>query len=171
MIKLKTLYHTAVLLSVTAIILLTMVACSEQQPAVEKPRVKEKNTETPVQSEAPKKTETPKQSGKMKAPVIINDPIYDAMVDGPFLVKGDTSDADGVLYYTFDDGHNVLASGSIDAKDSTDGRKTFEFTLAFAKPTSPYGILAIYDENPDDGRKANLLSDTRVQFPMEFLAD
>lgn len=162
--KSKTLYHTAVVLSVTAIILLTMMACSEQQPAIEKPVEKEKSTETPKQAG------TPKESAKIMAPIIINEPIYDTMVDGPFLVKGDTNDADGMIYYTFDDGHNVLASGSIEAKESADGRKTFEFALAFEKPTSPYGILAMYSENPDGGN-ANPLFDTRVQFPMEFLAD
>ncbi len=98
------------------------------------------------------------------------EPVDDKIISGPFNVKGSTNVSGNEFYYTFEDGHNILASGTVQTEASETSMKAFEFTVKFDKPTSPYGTLTLYDSLNSDGNPNHFVR-LSLSFATELLVD
>jgi hypothetical protein len=93
-------------------------------------------------------------------------PLPNAEVGTTFTVKGQARVFEGVLNYSFEDGHNVLAEGNAHAAAGAPDWADFEFTVTFEKPTNPVGALILFEKSAKDGTAAN-----QLMIPLKFKAD
>ena len=73
-------------------------------------------------------------------------------------VEGEARVFEGNFHYTLEDGHNILAEGAGQADKGAPewGPFTLEIQLQEA-PTSPHGMLILYEESAKDGTPVNEL--------------
>lgn len=93
-------------------------------------------------------------------------PAPDSTVGQSFVVKGQARVFEAAFSYTFEDGHNNLAEGHVMADIGAPEWGNFEFTVTFDNPTSPTGVLTIYEVSAKDGEPTNQLT-----LPVKFKAD
>ncbi|QYR21958.1 Gmad2 immunoglobulin-like domain-containing protein [Paenibacillus sp. sptzw28] len=91
-------------------------------------------------------------------------PAPNSEIDGPFVVKGQARVFEAAFSYSFEDGHNILAEGHTMADMGAPEWGNFEFTVTFKEqPTSPTGVLTIFEISAEDGRPINVL-----HIPLKF---
>ena len=79
-------------------------------------------------------------------------PAEDSVVGKSFTVKGEARVFEAAFGYTFEDGHNVLAEGHAMADQGAPEWGKFELKIALNDlPTSPIGVLTIYEASAKDG--------------------
>ncbi|NBD25312.1 Gmad2 immunoglobulin-like domain-containing protein [Paenibacillus glycinis] len=79
-------------------------------------------------------------------------PTEDSVVGKSFTVKGEARVFEAAFGYTFEDGHNVLAEGHAMADQGAPEWGNFELKIALNDlPTSPTGVLTIYESSAKDG--------------------
>lgn len=79
-------------------------------------------------------------------------PAPDSVVGKTFTVKGQARVFEAAFGYSFEDGHNVLAEGHAMADMGAPEWGTFELTVTLKEmPTSPTGVLTIYESSAKDG--------------------
>jgi len=93
-------------------------------------------------------------------------PAPNAVVGSSFKVSGEARVFEASFNYSFEDGHNVLAEGYVMADQGAPAWGKFEFEVAFKNPTSPYGILSIYESSAEDGRPIH-----QLEIPVKFKDD
>ncbi|MFC4099038.1 Gmad2 immunoglobulin-like domain-containing protein [Paenibacillus xanthanilyticus] len=98
-------------------------------------------------------------------------PEIDAQVGRTFTVKGQARVFEAAFSYTFEDGHEVLAEGHVQASQGAPEWGDFEFEVQVKEPispTSPTGTLTIYEVSAKDGSPVHQLTIT-VQFDPALL--
>jgi hypothetical protein len=96
----------------------------------------------------------------------IFEPAPNTEIGTTFTVKGQAHVFEGVVSYSFEDGHNVLAEGNVHAAAGAPEWADFEITVTFEKPTNPVGALIIFEKSAKDGSPTNQLI-----IPLKFKAD
>lgn len=82
----------------------------------------------------------------------VYEPAPDAVVGKSFTVKGDARVFEAAFSYSLEDGHNVLAEGHVTAGKGAPEWGAFAFTVTLTEmPTSPTGVLTIYESSAKDG--------------------
>ncbi|MBD3920618.1 hypothetical protein H8B09_17775 [Paenibacillus sp. PR3] len=107
----------------------------------------------------------------VKEPVIVAEneafriyaPEENAIVGTTFKVSGEARVFEAAFSYSFEDGHNVLAEGHVTADQGAPEWGKFEFEVNFKNPTSPYGILIIYESSAKDGSPVH-----QLEIPVKF---
>ncbi|GMK40365.1 hypothetical protein PCCS19_34210 [Paenibacillus sp. CCS19] len=128
-------------------------------------------TKSPTEPANPPTKPVDHNSGGSKEPVVVAEneafrifaPADDAVVGTTFKVTGEARVFEAAFSYSFEDGHNVLAEGHVMADQGAPEWGKFEFEVTFKDPTSPYGILIIYENSAKDGSPIHQL-EIRVQF-------
>ncbi|GFN32844.1 Gmad2 immunoglobulin-like domain-containing protein [Paenibacillus xylaniclasticus] len=112
----------------------------------------------------------------VKEPVIVAEnsafrvfePAENSVVGTTFTVRGEARVFEAAFSYSFEDGHNTLAEGHVMADMGAPEWGQFEFTVTFEKPTSPFGILTLYESSAKDGSPIHKLQ-IAVQFSEDLL--
>lgn len=107
----------------------------------------------------------------VKEPVIVAEneafriyaPEENAVVGTTFKVSGEARVFEAAFSYSFEDGHNVLAEGHVTADQGAPEWGKFEFEVTFKNPTSPYGMLIIYESSAKDGSPIH-----QLEIPVKF---
>ncbi|QHW32442.1 hypothetical protein GZH47_17575 [Paenibacillus rhizovicinus] len=88
----------------------------------------------------------------------VYEPAPDAVIGKAFTVKGEASVFEAAFSYSLEDGHNVLAEGHAMADMGAPEWGKFEFTVTLTDmPTSPTGVLTIYESSAKDGSSVHEL--------------
>ncbi len=94
----------------------------------------------------------PEVTGPANAFIVPTAPLPGDSVSGTTLhLAGYARVFEAQLSYSLEDGHNVLASGSVTADKGAPEWGRFELDVTFAQPTSPGLTLVLFDESPKDG--------------------
>lgn len=93
----------------------------------------------------------------------IYEPAPNSVVGQSFIVKGQARVFEAVLNYSFEDGHNMLAEGFATTSMGAPEWGDFSFTVKFDKPTSPNGVLSIFESSAEDGTPIHVL-----HIPLKF---
>ncbi|MBP3964928.1 Gmad2 immunoglobulin-like domain-containing protein [Paenibacillus lignilyticus] len=89
----------------------------------------------------------------------VYEPAEGTVVGTSFVVKGQARVFEAAFGYSFEDGHNVLAEGNVMADQGAPEWGDFEFTVTLSRaPTSPTGVLTIYESSAKDGSHIHKLS-------------
>jgi hypothetical protein len=96
----------------------------------------------------------------------ILEPAPNTEVGTTFTVKGQARVFEGVLSYSFEDGHKVLAEGNVKAAAGAPEWADFEFTVTFEKPTNPVGALIFSEKSAKDGSATH-----QLMLPLKFNPD
>ncbi|MBM7566627.1 Gmad2 immunoglobulin-like domain-containing protein [Paenibacillus sacheonensis] len=79
-------------------------------------------------------------------------PAPDSVVGEKFTVKGQARVFEAAFSYSFEDGHNILDEGHTMADMGAPEWGEFEFKVSLKEiPTSPTGVLTIYESSAKDG--------------------
>lgn len=98
-------------------------------------------------------------------------PGINAQVGRAFKVKGQARVFEAAFSYTFEDGHDVLAEGHVQASQGAPEWGDFEFEVKLPEsidPTSPTGTLTLYESSAKDGSPIHQLTIT-VEFDPALL--
>jgi hypothetical protein len=118
---------------------------------------------TGAENSSKDKEEQPKIVAENKA-FRVYSPAPNTVIDGPFVVKGQARVFEAAFSYSFEDGHNILAEGHTMADMGAPEWGNFEFTVNFKEqPTSPTGVLTIFEISAKDGTPINVL-----HIPLKF---
>ncbi|MFC5653222.1 Gmad2 immunoglobulin-like domain-containing protein [Paenibacillus solisilvae] len=93
----------------------------------------------------------------------IYQPAPDSIVGQSFVVKGKARVFEATLNYSFEDGHQVLAEGFTTASMGAPEWGDFSITVKFDKPTSPTGVLTIFEASAKDGSPIH-----QLHIPLKF---
>lgn len=77
-----------------------------------------------------------------------------SMITPSFNIQGEARIFEGAFNYNLEDGHNILATGTIQASQGAPGWGTFDVTISFdSSLTEPYltQTLILYEVSPKDG--------------------
>lgn len=85
------------------------------------------------------------------------EPVPEAEVGKSFKVRGEARVFEASFSYTFEDGHNILSSGHVQADKGAPEWGSFEFTISYEEATSPSGVLTLYVASAKDGAPSNEL--------------
>ncbi|SDX95917.1 Gmad2 immunoglobulin-like domain-containing protein [Paenibacillus sp. CF384] len=104
------------------------------------------------------RSESPKVAASNEA-FKVYEPAEGTVVGKSFKVKGQARVFEAAFRYSFEDGHNVLAEGNVTADQGAPEWGDFEFNVTLTRaPTSPTGVLTIYESSAKDGSHIHKLS-------------
>ncbi|WP_088042389.1 Gmad2 immunoglobulin-like domain-containing protein [Bacillus sp. EAC] len=90
--------------------------------------------------------------------------VREETVNNVFQVEGKASVFEAMFLYRLEDGHNVLAEGSVMADQGAPEWGNFKFKINHKQASSPNGVLTIYVASAKDGSPEHELN-IPVQFP------
>lgn len=148
---------------------ITMTACTSgdknKPEATETMKVELTSSPSPLPTAAPTPSATPVASKVVmeNEAFRIFEPASNAEVGTTFTVKGQARVFEGVLSYSFEDGHKVLAEGNVNAAAGAPEWADFAFTVTFEKPTNPVGALILFEKSAKDGSPTH-----QLMLPLRF---
>lgn len=82
---------------------------------------------------------------------IVTSPYQNQTVEDTFVVEGKARVFEATFQYRLEDGHNILAEGTVMANMGAPEWGNFKFEITHKKATSPNGVLIIYEASAKDG--------------------
>jgi Immunoglobulin-like domain of bacterial spore germination len=89
--------------------------------------------------------------------------VNEETVNNVFEVEGTASVFEAMFKYRLEDGHNVLAEGSVMADNGAPDWGNFKIRISHNQPSSPNGVLTIYVASAKDGT-----AEHELNIPVEF---
>lgn len=94
----------------------------------------------------------------------IFEPKPDTIIDKTLTVRGEARVFEAMLSYSLEDGHVILAEGHVQASQGAPEWGSFEIeTTLLQQPTSPAGVLTIYEVSAKDGSPVH-----QLHIPVKF---
>jgi len=94
----------------------------------------------------------------------IFEPEPNVVVDKTLKVRGEARVFEAVLSYSLEDGHEILAEGHVQASKGAPEWGSFEIDITLKQmPTSPSGMLTIYEGSAKDGSPIH-----QLHIPLKF---
>lgn len=87
----------------------------------------------------------------------IFEPKESSVIKDKLIVKGEARVFEGAVNYYLEDGHNILAEGVVQASAGAPEWGSFEIETEIERPTSPNGILMLYELSAKDGSQLHTL--------------
>ncbi|MDQ1910426.1 Gmad2 immunoglobulin-like domain-containing protein [Paenibacillus sp. GD4] len=171
----KARYRTCSLIISLSLIAAVASACGKQAPAGQTPQASPPPAVTPQpqpepQKSAPSQPSDPKQAPQEAKPLLENNafrlisPAPGTKAAAGMTVKGKARVFEASFSYSLEDGHNILAEGHVMAKQGAPEWGDFEFVIKeLRKPTSPNGVLTLYEISAKDGSWVN-----ELHIPVKF---
>jgi len=86
-------------------------------------------------------------------------PVVHDVVGMTFKVEGESRTFEGQFHYSLEDGHNILAEGVVQTDAGAPKWAPFSIDIELQEaPTSPHGVLLLYEASAQDGRPTHQLA-------------
>lgn len=93
----------------------------------------------------------------------ITSPTSSQEIQRSVILSGQARVFEATFQYRLEDGHNVLAEGFVTTTEGAPEWGSFNVEIEFLEPTSPHGVLQIYEESAEDGTPRH-----ELQIPVTF---
>lgn len=133
--------------------------------------VEEKDVETETEEDTTDETETEVEENtteeevESESTVVLEneafrifEPAPDSEVSNEFTVRGEARVFEAVVSYDFEDGHFILAEGTVMASEGAPNWGEFEITIQFDELSNDAGRVFLYEESAKDGSRQHELA-------------
>lgn len=130
-------------------------AASEPAPADETPA----DNPAPTEDDNTTTREEPAEPVSLENDAFrVRQPTANAVVGMTIPLEGESRTFEGNFRYTVEDGHNILADGHVQTSAGAPEWAAFSTEIRLQeRPTSPHGVLILYEPSPKDGQPTHQL--------------